>query len=112
MMWMSLCDCTSSQNRPDPKSSALHIPASGVFTVTIRPQFSSVISMLAELSVIAPPEGCVTTNLLPLVFVENTNVTLCVLESTGILTASVFPLNKPVPQKTVETLLRVDSRTN
>src|SRR5438105_3509521 len=41
-------------------NSPFHSPASGELTVKILPQFNSVTSVLAEPSVIALPEGCVS----------------------------------------------------
>src|SRR5712692_2499432 len=108
---MSLCTWVSSQYLPVPEISARHSPASGDVSVKIRPQFNSVISVLAEPSEIAPPKGWVNLSWLPLVSTENVNVIFWVTESTGIVMICGFPSSVPVAQNTVETLFLVDSRT-
>src|SRR5713226_6992843 len=108
---MSLCAWASSQYLPVPEISACHSPASGDVSVNILPQFNSVISVLAEPLVIAPPEGWVNLSWLPFVSTENVNVILWVTESAGMVMVCGFPSSVPVAQNTVDTLLLVDSRT-
>src|SRR5437762_10143403 len=104
---MSLCACASIQNLPDPLISARHTPGSGATSVTILPQFNSVISVVADGATMVPPEGCRRISVVPFVSTENAKVIRLVAESTGILNICGFPLITPVAQRTVPTLFLV-----
>src|SRR5205823_14562740 len=104
--------CAVTQKRPTPAARSRQAPAAGVSTVTIRPQFRTVMSVRLSVAASMLPEGSITVKSEPDVSTVIENVTRRTVESTGTTNSGgESDVNVPIAHSNVSSRLPDDSRT-